>query len=78
MIACIPTVSPPPEQSSLRDDRDRRQDMAQYGSYGFAENPVSPPSARTERVCRHVASIYPKTLFILRIVADRSAVSRSV
>jgi hypothetical protein len=32
MIACIPTDSPPPEQSSIRDEKDRRQAIAQYGS----------------------------------------------
>jgi hypothetical protein len=78
MIACIPTVSPPSEHSSMRDERERKQDMAQYGSYGFAGNPVSSPSAKTETVCRLVANTNLSTLFILRLVADRSAVSKSV
>jgi hypothetical protein len=32
ITACMPTCSPPPEQASMRDEKDRKQDMAQYGS----------------------------------------------
>jgi hypothetical protein len=78
IIACIPTDSPPSEQSSIRDEKDRRQAMAQYGSYGFAGKPVSSPSARTKMARRHIASTNFITLFILGLVADGSAASKSV